>query len=218
MGFGKKSRKEAQQQQVQAMALQQEAYHNAQAQQQAYQASAEVRNAPIRALQGQATNWLNRYEKGEDVAKLNPAFARHAQESANAVQSTLNVAQGLGDTATHSTTKDAGFQAKLNSVASRNIAKGLAGMNMQALEGELQNNRGIVMDTTNFLNSDARAGFGMTSDLFGMTNQIFNSATTRRQMEMQRSNMMMNNLMQGISGGVTGALTAFGVGGFGNAG
>lgn len=198
--------------------MQKTAMAQAQAEKDAYQASAAKRNAGVQALQDNAVGYLNRYNKGEDVASLNPAFARHAQESAQAVQSTMNVAQGLGDTATHSLSKDAGYQSKLNSVASRNIAKGLAGMNMQALEGEVQNQRGIVMDTSNFLNSDARAGFGMTSDIAGMAGNYFNSATTRRQMEMNRSNMMMNNLMQGISGGVTGALTAFGVGGFGNAG
>lgn len=198
------------------MRLQQQAYNNALHEQQQYQASSATRNAPIRELQANAQSWLARYNKGEDVASLNPAFARHAQESANAVTNSMNYASSTGDTATFGG-GDKGYQDKLRSVASRNIAKGLAGMNMQALEGELQNNRGIVMDTTNFLNADARAGFGMSSDLFGMTNSIFNAATTKRQMEIQRSNQMMNNLMSAVSGGATGFLTAMGWGGFGGA-
>jgi hypothetical protein len=218
MGFGKKSRREAKAAQEAAMRQQQAAYAAAQQQVQAYQQSSAARNAPIIALQKGSQDWMNRFNKGTDVADLNPAFAKNAQESADAVMNSMNYASNFGDTATHGGGADKNFQEKARSVAQRNIAKGVARLNMQGLENELQSNRGILMDTTNFLNSDARAGVGMSGDLFGMTNSIFNAATTKRKMEMERSNMMMQNMMGLISGGVQGFMAATGAGGMFGAG
>lgn len=201
MGFGSNSRKQAQQQQLQAMQQQQQAFQNAQAQAQQYQSNFNTRNAGILGLQTSAQNWLRRYEKGADVASLNPAFVKNAQETADSVQKTMMVANRLGNNAM--VKGDAGYQNKLNSVASRNIAKGLAQLNEQGLMSELDNQRGILMDTSNFLNADSRAGLSLNSELFSMTNSLFNNATTRRQMEIQRSNMMMGNFMQFLSGGIS---------------
>lgn len=208
MGFAKKSRKEAKRRQEEAMAMQRQAYADSQRMAQEYQNSFNTRNAGILGLQKQATDWLANYNAGTDVSKLNPAFAKYAQETAGQVQSTMQVANRLGDRMGG----DKDYQAKLNSLATRNIASQLAGLQEQSLMSELNNQRGILMDTSNFLNQDSRAGFGMQSELFGMTNSIFNNATTKRNMEIQRSNMMMNNLMQGIAGGIS-AFSA--VGGFG---
>lgn len=208
MGFAKKSRKEAKRQQEEALALQRQAYADAQRMAQEYQRSFNTRNAGIINLQNQATNWLERYNKGEDVAKLNPAFARYAQDTANQVQSTMQVANRLGDRMGG----DKDYQAKLNSLATRDIARNLAQLNEEGLLTELNSQRGILMDTTNFLNADSRAGFGMGSELFGMTNSLFANATTKRNMEIQRSNMLMDNFMRGIAGGINAFAS---VGGFG---
>lgn len=209
MGFGKKSRKEAKRQQEEAMAMQRQAYADSQRMAEEYRNSFNTRNAGILGLQSQATKWLEGYNSGTDVSKLNPAFAKYAQETANQVQSTMQVANRLGDRMGG----DKDYQSKLNSLASRNIAKGLAQVNEEGLMAELNNQRGILMDSSNFLNNDSRAGFGMQSELFGMTNSIFNNATTKRNMEIARSNMMMNNLMQGISGGISAFASLGGFGG-----
>lgn len=202
MGFAKKSRREAQQQQLQAMQMQRHAYDDAQRRFSEYQNSFNTRNAPVIGLQTSAQNWLNRYGRGEDIASLNPTLARNAQMSANQVGQTMRFASKLGDRRVG----DADYQAKLNSLSTREISKGLAMLNEEGLLSELQSQRGILMDTSNFLNADARAGLGLSSELFNMTNSIFNNATTRRQMEIQRSNMMMQNFMGFLSTGIQAGL------------
>jgi len=213
MGFARKSRKEAQTAQVNALARQNEILAESQRQAREYHATSATRNAPIIGLQQDANAWLGRYKRGEDVASLNPALAKTLLNTSNQYTNTLKYATGkLGDTSGQG---DAGHQAKLLNVTTRELGKGAAALNMQGLENERANQTGIVMDTTSFLNADAQAGFGMQSQLGAMASSIFQNATTRRQMEIDRSNAMMANTMSFISGGVNAGLRAYGMGMFG---
>jgi hypothetical protein len=210
MGFGNKSRKEAKAAQEASLALQRQQFDAQNSRLHEYENSFATRNAGVIQQRDKSQNWLGRFEKGEDVSSLNPAFAKTAQESADAVTNSMQFAGKLGDNATHNAGGDADYQAKLRSVSQRKIAGGVAQLNMGALQDEVANQRGILMDTSNFLNADSRAAFGMGGQVFDYTSTMFNNATTKRQMEMNRSNMMMGNLMGLISGGIQGGMKAFG--------
>lgn len=202
MGFGNKSRKEAKAQQEAAMRQQQAQYDAYMRQVNEYNNSFNTRNAGLIAMRDSASSWLNRFNKGEDVAKLNPAFAKNALAAAETTKKTMQFASKLGDNSTMGVRGDADYQAKLRSSAEADVSKGLAFQNMQGLQDELGNQRGILMDSTNVLNSDSRAGVGMSAEGFNMTNSIFNNATTKRQMEIARSQAMMSNFMGFLGMGV----------------
>lgn len=221
MGFGRKSRKEAQKAQVDALNQQNAILKESQRIAKEYRDSYSTRNAGVIKMNEGANNYLGRFAKGEDVASLNPALAQTLTNSANQTMNTLKYATSkLGDTSGQG---DAGYQNKLLNVTQRQLGKATAAMNMQGLENEVANQRGIALDTANMLNADQRAGFGMQSDISGMASNVFNSATQRRQIEIQRSNQMMGNLMGAISGGFSGMMSAwsgglFGLGGSGGGG
>jgi hypothetical protein len=216
MGFGRKSRKEAQTAQVNALNQQNAILAEGQRQAAEYRASSSTRNAPMIQMQADATAFLNKYKKGEDVSTLNPALAQTLNNAANQTTNTLKYATAkLGDTSGQG---DAGHQQKLLNVTQRKLGQGVAALNMQGLQDEVGNQRGIAMDTTNFLNADAQAGFGMQGQLSSMASSVFQNATTRRQMEIQRSNQMMGNLMGFVNGGLS-AVFGGGLGGiFGGGG
>lgn len=201
MGFNGKAQKEAAKQQAEAMKMQMKAYEDSKQMFDQYRQGFTQRNASVIAQNQKAGNWLDMYNKGTDISKLNPALVQNGQIAANQVKQTMNFANKLGDRRGG----DADFQAKLNSVSSREIAKGLAAMNEAGLMDELNSQRAISMDTSAFLNQDAQAGLGLQSNLFGMTGQIFQSASTRRQQEIQKAQMAMSAVMGLISGGISGA-------------
>lgn len=213
MGFGGKSRKAAKAAQDAAYQQQLTAYQNSQDAVNAYNSNYDTRNAPIIGMQGNAQDWLNKYNKGVDVSELNPAAVKTAQQAADQVKGTMDVANNLGSNALAK--GDRGYQSRLNSLNSREISKGLASVNVEGLLSELGNQRGILTDTSQFLNADRQAGLGYTNQLYGMTDNMYQNATNTRQMEMQRGNLMNQMLMDGIFGGLSGAASAFGgTGGF----
>lgn len=206
MSFNNKGQKEALAQQKESMALQKQVYNDSSKMFADYRKDYDTRNKAVIGMQGDAQNWLKRYGKGEDVSSLNPAFAKNSQESANQIKATMTAASKLGDRRGG----DSDYQAKLQNVAGREIAKYNSQLNEASLMDELNSNRGIAMDTSAFLNQDAQAGLGLQSQLFGMTGQLFNSASQRRQMEIQKAQASMQMLTGLISGGITGAFGAYG--------
>lgn len=201
MSFGGKSRREAQQAQVEALRRQNAILDQQDAWAQEYRRNFDTRNAGIISLQKSTQNWLNRYEKGADVSTLNPARVMANQQAADQVVNTMRTASKLGD---RQLGGDADYQAKLNAVSTSRIGQGLARLNEAGLVNELNSRRGILMDTSAYLASDERAGFGLGSEVFNMSNAIFQNATTRRQMEMQRSQLAMGMFTSLLSGGLAG--------------
>lgn len=209
MGFGGKSRKQAQQAQIAALNQQNVLLDSQRKLAEDYRANFAVRNKGILDLQSKATGWLNRYEKGADVASLNPARVMANQQAADQVMSTMKVASKLGD---RQAGGDADYQARLNSTATANIGKGLARLNEAGLVEELGNQRGILMDTSAYLSADEKSGFSMGSEVFNMSNSIFQNATTRRQMEMQRSQMALKMFTDVLGAGVGAFSSVMGAG------
>lgn len=208
MGFNKKERREAKAQQEEALRLQRQQYLDQQKFLNQILANRDKQNEGVIALHNRAKNWLNRYEKGEDVMSLNPAFAKYSQETADAVQKSNMVANKLGDRMGGS----GDYRAKLSSVSSRDIAKSLARLNEEGLIRELDNQRNILMDTSAYLGNDDYTKFSMFSDLGSIANSIFQNATTKRQMAIQVGQQAMGNMLGLINGIVGGATAAFGTG------
>lgn len=204
-GFGKKSRREAKQAQEASMRQQQQLFEQTQSMFRDYQAGFDKRNAGIMALQSRAQKWLDDYDRGVDVAKLNPALAKTLMDSANITTRTMQVANQVGNRAM--VQGDKGFQQKLNSLAQRQMYRDMASLNEQGLMAERANQTGIMMDTSNFLNSDRMAGMNLQGNLFGMGNSLVGMYTNKYNQEVARSNAMFNNMMGLISGGV-GAFTS----------
>lgn len=188
------------------MRLQQEQFHAQRKDVEEYKKSSAQRNQHVAGLQKTAAEFLEKHRKGVDVTQLNPAFSQTALQASDAVKNTMRAARNIGDGAKGG--GDANYQAKLDSVASREISRGLGRANVEGLMSEVNNQRGILMDTSNFLNQDAMAGLNMGAGVFNMTSTMFQAATAKREMEMARSNAMMNNLFGFISGGVNGLVTA----------
>lgn len=207
MGFARKSNREAQAAQVAALNQQNAILAQQQAAASAYRDGYATRNAGITALQSYATNFLDRYHKGEDISTLMPTSVENAQKSADAAKYTMQAASRQGDAS--QLPKDSGYQRKLEATTTARLGRALATINDNALHGEVDSNRDILMNTTNMLNADQQAGMGLYSQSFGMAQGVFNSATTRRQMEQARAAAMNNMLFQGISGGLQGLLGAF---------
>lgn len=202
MGFGSKSRKQAQQAQVNALNEQtriQRQYMNMINQ---YNSEYDTRNADIIDLNRRVGDRIEQFERGEDITKIYPLISNTLTQGADAVRKTMDFTQGLGTNAYDQ--QDDRYQQKLRSVGERQIASNLASAIVSGVLGERDRDTGLLMDTSNYLSADKRAGYGLVGQGFQMSSNIFNNATTRRQMEMQRSNMMMGNLMSFISGGLSG--------------
>lgn len=208
MGFGKKSRREAKAGQEAALRQQQQAFEETQRLSKLYREGFEKRNAGIIAMQERANRWLADYDKGVDVAKLNPALANTLRDTADIMTRTTQVANRIGNNAL--VRGDKGFQNKLQSVAQRDMFKNMAIANEQGLMEERGNQTNIAMQTSQFLNQDTMAGIGLQNDVFNQSNALFGNWTTKRNIEIARGNMMTNMLMQGIMGGVSGFATAGG--------
>lgn len=216
MGFAKKSRREAQAAQVAALNQQNQILQHTQQQNAQYQQGFDTRNAGVIKIRDRGNKFLDDYSKGTDIADLIPASVKMAQQTSDTVKNTITAAGRQGDAS--QLRGDKSYQDKLNSSLSAKLGKGMAAINDERLHSEVGQQTENVFNASNFLNSDAQAGLGLNTQAFGMANSIFSNATTRREMEIQRSNIMMNNLMQGLSGGVQGFLTATGAGGAFSAG
>ncbi len=211
MGFAKKSRKAAKAGQEQALRDQQASFALSQQMAQDYNQGFEKRNAAMIALQTRAQSWLDSYDKGTDVSKLNPALAQTLMDAANVNMRTTQVVNRMGNNAL--VKGDKGYQQKLSSLAQRQMFRDMGALNEQGLMTERANQTGILMDSSNFLNSDRMSAFNMQSGVFGQSNSIFNNWTSKRNMEIARGNAMNNMLMQGVMGGVSGFITAGSAGG-----
>lgn len=204
--MGKKSRKEAKRTQERILKMQeQQLIDNRNRVNTFNQASAE-RNRGITQIRDRSKSFLDRFESGEDIATLIPQQTALTAGVADRIDKTFKVANRLGNNAFTKGDKD--FQAKLSSLSQRQIARAMAVINSQALQGEVDKNRGLLFDSTNFLNADARAGLGLDAGLFNATNSLFSAASQKRQMEMSRTSGILG--MAGVisdlvTGGVAGA-------------
>ena len=210
MGFNSSAKKEAKRQQEEALRLEREAYAKAQASRDAYQSTYSTRNAPIIEAQKKSQDFLSRYEKGEDISSLDPTATKYAQQTADQITRTYKTANELGSNAFAK--GDSGYQAKLNSVASRNVAKGLAQISEDSLLSNVDRNEQRSMQSTAFLNADQQAGMGLDSNIFQMSSSIFNDTTSKRKLEEDIGMAKMSMLMNGVFGGLSGATAIFCVG------
>lgn len=200
MSFNKKARQEAAAQQAQMFAQQQAIFAAQQAKEKAYNDSFDKRNAGIIQLRGEALNWHNRYEKGTDVADLLPADMKIHQQAADTVRNTMTMARGMGDSS--QLPRDADYQAKLSHVASARLGTGLAAIASDRLSNRDAETRQTISQSESYLNTDRQAGFQMGGQIFQMADNLWQNATTRRQMEVQIAQQAMGNLMNWVSVGV----------------
>ena len=203
MGFNKTARKQAQLQQEEALKLEREALARNQANSQEYQKSYEQRNASTISANKNAQGFIDRYNKGEDISSLDPTASKYANQVADQATRTYKMSNQLGSNAM--TKGDSGYQAKLNSVASERVAKGLAGISEDSLQASLAENKGTALQTTQMLNADKQAGLGMDANVFNLSSSMFQDTTAKRKQEDDIGMMKMNMLMQGIFGGLSGA-------------
>lgn len=211
MGFNKKARREATAQQQAAFQQQQTAFQTAQQQAQAYQGNFDKRNQAIIGIRDSGDSFLNKYRAGTDISELIPASVKLGQQSSDTIKNTMQAAGRMGDASQlHS---DGNYQNKLNSLTSARLGRGLAAVNDERLHNEVGQQTENVFNASQFLNADAQTGLNLNSQLFGMTNTIWQNATTRRNMEIQVANQAFSNLMQGIQTGVGVASGFFGAGG-----
>lgn len=209
--FAKKSRKQ-ESQNLQAIRQQElELARQQRADAEAYRQAFDKRNAGLITLQNYATDWLDRYSRGVDVADLNPALNSTLMATAANVTKSMQFANKLGNNAM--VKGDRSYQDKLNSVATREIYKNAAQMNEMGLLQERANQTGILAQTTNALNADRMAGLGLYNQSSGMNAQAFDMTNTLYQNAVARSNMMTNMLFQGIGGGLSAFSMAGGFGG-----
>lgn len=210
MGFGKKSRKEAKRQQEEAYRRQQRQADQYDAMTQAYRNNFDKRNEYIIGLNERSGQRIEQFDRGEDITRIYPLLANTLTQGANAVRNTMDYTSGLGTNAYAQ--QDERYLQKLKSVAGRDISKALATAMVQGTNAERDRDTNLLMETSQYLNADRMAGFGLANNSFNMANTMFGNATTKRQMEIQRSNAMMGNLMNIIGGGLSGFSMA---GGFG---
>lgn len=212
MGFAKDENRRAQADQEAALARERAVLDEQQKQVKAYQDSYNTRNAGMIVLQNHAKDWLDQYNKGVDINTLNPAFAKAGQDAAHQVMQTMGFASKMGDASQQN--GDAGYQQQLSSLSARQIAKGLAAQQEEGLLSEKDNQTNILASSTGFLNQDSQAGIGLQGNLGDASSVLFQNATMKRKMAMERAQNMMNNLFSGISAGVGAFSMAFGAGGF----
>lgn len=203
MGFNKSARKEAKRQQEEALKLQRESFEQNKVNSKAYQDSYDTRNAFTIDARNSASDFLQRYKKGEDISTLDPSASKYANQVADQVTRTYKVSNQLGSNAF--TKGDSGYQAKLNSVASRDVAKGMAGLANDSLMSSVAENRGLGLQTTALLNADKQAGYGMDTNVFDLTNSIFTNTSAKRKQEDDLGMAQMGMLLSGLSGAVSGA-------------
>lgn len=214
MGFNRTARREAAAQQQAAYAQQQAVWTENQRQIQEYQRNFDTRNASMIQMLADDTSWFNKYKKGVDVSQLLPANVALGQQTSDMVKGTVAAMGRMGDAS--QLPNDAGYQSKLNSVMGARLGKGLAAIQSDALANREAGVRDSIAQNSSYLNADRQAGIGMQGQLFQMSNQIWQNATTRRQMEIQVAQQAMGNLMGWVQMGV-GAVSGF-AGAFGNRG
>lgn len=209
--MNKSARREASAQQQSAYKQQQAAYQTAQTQATAYQNDFTKRNAAITGIRDYGQQFLDRYHKGTDISELIPASVKYTQQAADTVKNTIQAAGRMGDSSQlHS---DSNYQNKLNSVMGAKLGRGMAAINDERLNNEVGQQTENVFNASNFLNADAQAGLNLNSQMFNMSNAIWQNATTRRNMEIQVGQQAFGNLMQGIQVATGIASGFFGAGG-----
>lgn len=202
MGFNKSARREAQRQQEEALRLQREAFEQNKANAKAYQSTFDERNASVIKANKYSSDFVDRYNKGEDISTLDPSASKYANQVADQVTKTHKTSNQLGSNAFAK--GDAGYQAKLNSVASRDIAKGMAGIANDSLLSNVSENRGMALQTSNMLNADTQAGYGMDTNVFDLSSSMFRDTSAKRKQEDDIGMAKMNMLMSGVFGGLSG--------------
>lgn len=202
MGFNSSARKEAKRQQEEALRLQREAFEQNKANSKAYQSTFDQRNASVISANKASSDFVDRYNKGEDISTLDPSASKYAGQVADQVTKTYKMSNQLGSNAF--TKGDSGYQAKLNSVASRDIAKGMAGIANDSLLSNLSENRGMALQTSNMLNADTQAGYGMDTNVFDLSSSMFRDTSAKRKQEDDIGMAKMNMLMSGVFGGLSG--------------
>lgn len=207
MGFGSKSRKQAQQRQQQAYNSQQQAIQQAQAQRDAYNADFDNRNADIIGIGQRSSRRLRDLERGVDIGSVYSTLSNTLNQGANAVKNTMNFTGGLGTNAFAQ--QDPRYQQKLRSVAERDISKGLGQALAQGALGERDRDTGLVLDTNQYLSNDKKYGLGLTGQTVGDFSNLFGNSTTIRQQEMQRAQQAWGTFGNILSIG-TGLATGFG--------
>jgi hypothetical protein len=206
MGFNKAAKREAAAQQAAAYAQQQAQFGEAQRQAREYQQSFNTRNAGIINLRDTGNAWLGKYGRGVDINELLPAQVALGQQASDTVKATVAAQGRMGDAS--QLPNDAGYHDKLNHVMGARLGKGMAAINADYLNSEHQGVKEDVFNATQLLNQDSQAGLGLNNQLFGMTESIWNNATTRRKMEIEVAQQSMGNLMGLVQMGV-GAASGF---------
>lgn len=198
MGFGRKSRRRAQEAQWQVFLNAQSAAQQAQARLEELFRQQQQDMSGIRELQQRALGRLARWDAGKDVSSIYPAIWQVGNEGAEAVRRTLGFTGGLGANALSQ--PDVEYQRKLQVLAGRDIAKGVSSGMVQSALQERGMDVNTVLQTGGLLGNLTQGQANVLRSNIENWLNLGSFITTIRQMEQNRTAMIWNNLANILSG------------------